>query len=98
MKCHLLFYNFHVILGRTDDSSPQERPQLSNGLRDMIADEGQPLSVTAAFVGNPIPEVSWTKDGAPLLPSERILLTCDGKRVNDNFVNKIIMSSLFVKN
>lgn len=67
--------------GREDDSIPQERPQFIHGLRDMTAEEGQPLSVSAPFVGNPIPEVSWTKDGQPLVPSERLQLTCDGKRV-----------------
>ncbi|XP_075991750.1 obscurin isoform X3 [Anticarsia gemmatalis] len=70
-----------TVASRTDDSSPQERPQFIHGLRDLTAEEGQPLAVSAPFVGNPIPEVSWTKDGQPLRPSEKILLTCDGKRV-----------------
>ncbi|XP_052748804.1 obscurin isoform X5 [Galleria mellonella] len=70
-----------TIASRDDDSSPQERPQLVHGLRDMSEEEGQPLTVSAPFRGNPIPEVTWTKDGKPLLPSDRVLLTCDGKRV-----------------
>ncbi|KAG6445947.1 hypothetical protein O3G_MSEX004176 [Manduca sexta] len=69
------------VASRQDDSSPQERPQFIHGLRDITAEEGQPLSVTAPFVGNPVPEVTWTKDGQPLKPNEKILLTCDGKRV-----------------
>nr|XP_037866814.1 obscurin isoform X5 [Bombyx mori] len=70
-----------TVSSRQDDSNPQERPQFIHGLRDVTAAEGQPLSVTAPFVGNPVPEVTWTKDGQPLKPDEKILLTCDGKRV-----------------
>ncbi|GBP12338.1 Obscurin [Eumeta japonica] len=66
---------------RDDDSVPQERPQFVHGLRDLTAEEGQPITLSAPFTGNPIPEVSWAKDGQPLKPSEKILLTCDGKRV-----------------
>ncbi|XP_047985118.1 obscurin isoform X4 [Leguminivora glycinivorella] len=69
------------VASRQDDSSPQERPQFIHGLRDVTAEEGQPFSISAPFVGNPIPEVTWTKDGEPLKPSEKIQLTCDGKRV-----------------
>uniref|UniRef100_A0A2A4JMB9 Hemolin n=1 Tax=Heliothis virescens TaxID=7102 RepID=A0A2A4JMB9_HELVI len=70
-----------TVASRTDDSSPQERPRFIHGLRDLTAEEGQPLSVSAPFVGNPVPEVSWTKDGVPIKPNEKIRLTCDGKRV-----------------
>ncbi|XP_028176186.1 obscurin [Ostrinia furnacalis] len=70
-----------TVASRTDDSNPQERPRLIHGLRDTTAEEGQPLLLSAPFVGNPVPEVAWTKDGQPLKPSERVLLTCDGKRV-----------------
>ncbi|XP_035445081.2 obscurin isoform X2 [Spodoptera frugiperda] len=70
-----------TVASRTDDSTPQERPRFIHGLRDLTAEEGQPLSVSVPFVGNPVPEVTWTKDGVPLKPSEKIRLTCDGKRV-----------------
>ncbi|XP_026319349.1 obscurin isoform X2 [Hyposmocoma kahamanoa] len=70
-----------TVASRADDSSPQERPQLIHGLRDISAEEGQPLSVSAPFVGNPVPDVEWFKDGVPLKPSQKVLLTCDGKRV-----------------
>ncbi|XP_022821456.1 obscurin isoform X5 [Spodoptera litura] len=70
-----------TVASRTDDSTPQERPRFIHGLRDLTAEEGQPLSVSVPFVGNPVPEVTWTKDGVPLKPNEKIRLTCDGKRV-----------------
>lgn len=35
----------------------------------------------APFIANPIPDIIWSKDGKPLIPSDRIMMTCDGKRV-----------------
>ncbi|XP_039752240.1 obscurin-like isoform X7 [Pararge aegeria] len=70
-----------TVASREDSSSPQERPQFIHGLREVSGEEGQPLTVTAPFTANPVPQVTWTKDGQPLSPNERILLTCDGKRV-----------------
>lgn len=63
------------------DDIPEEKPAFKHNLKDVIADEGQPLILEAPFTGNPIPSVQWTKDGEPIEPSDRILLTCDGKRV-----------------
>lgn len=63
------------------NDQPEERPMLMVSLKDVITDEGQPLILEAPFTGNPIPSVQWTKDGVPIEPSERILLTCDGRRV-----------------
>ncbi|CAH1180870.1 unnamed protein product [Phyllotreta striolata] len=60
---------------------PEERPQFLHGLKDVITDEGQPLVIEVGFTGNPIPSVEWTKDGVPIEPSERVLMTCDGRRV-----------------
>ncbi|CAG4950620.1 unnamed protein product [Parnassius apollo] len=69
------------VASRTDDSCPEERPRFVHGLRETTADEGQALQLSAALAGNPAPDVLWTKDGSPLMPSERLLLSCDGKRV-----------------
>ncbi|KAJ8919920.1 hypothetical protein NQ315_006449 [Exocentrus adspersus] len=65
----------------TKPDEPEERPMFLHALRDVITDEGQALILEAPFTGNPIPSVEWTKDGVPIQPSERILLTCDGRRV-----------------
>lgn len=62
--------------------APEERPLFLHGLKDVITDEGQPLIIEAPFTGNPIPNVEWSKDGEPLRPTDRILLTCDGKKVS----------------
>ncbi|CAH2103000.1 unnamed protein product [Euphydryas editha] len=69
------------VAGRENTSAPQERPQFIHGLREVTGEEGQPLTISAPFTANPVPQVTWTKDGQPLQPNERILLTCDGKKV-----------------
>lgn len=63
------------------DDEPEERPMFLHALKDVITDEGQPLVLSAPFTGNPIPSVEWTKDGKPIKPSDRVLMTCDGRRV-----------------
>lgn len=65
----------------TKPDEPEERPMFLHALRDVLTDEGEPLVLEAPFTGNPIPSAEWTKDGVPIQPSERILLTCDGRRV-----------------
>ncbi|PNF42104.1 Obscurin [Cryptotermes secundus] len=65
--------------GRGD--APEEKPAFIHGLRDATTEEGDILLLGAPFIGNPIPDVKWTKDGEPVTPSERIMLTCDGKKV-----------------
>lgn len=63
------------------DDAPEEKPAFVHGLRDVTTEEGDILLLGAPFIGNPIPDVKWSKDGEPVVPSERIMLTCDGKKV-----------------
>lgn len=69
------------ILPSVDETIPEEPPKFLSPMRDETADEGKELSLSAPFIGNPIPEVFWTKNGEPITPSERVIITCDGKRV-----------------
>lgn len=64
-----------------DETAGEEAPSFVSGLRDVSADEGQELSLSAPFIGNPVPEAIWSKDGVPLTPSDRVLITCDGRNV-----------------
>ncbi|XP_037043462.1 obscurin isoform X3 [Bradysia coprophila] len=66
---------------RTNDSAPEEAPKFSSALRDANADEGKELVISAPFMSNPVPEIYWTKDGEPIVPSDRVMMTCDGKKV-----------------
>ncbi|XP_065086396.1 obscurin isoform X3 [Ochlerotatus camptorhynchus] len=70
-----------TILPVTDTSTGEEPPSFLGGIRDITADEGKELTFRARFIGNPAPEVIWTKDGEPLQPTGRVTVTCDGKTV-----------------
>lgn len=62
--------------------APEEKPQFLHNMRDCVTDEGLPLKLEVPFTGNPIPDVAWLKNGQPLEPSKRVLLTCDGKKAS----------------
>ena len=70
-----------MLIGKGKGDAPEEKPIFLHGLRDTTTEEGDILLLGAPFLGNPIPDVTWTKDGEPVVPSERIMLTCDGKKV-----------------
>lgn len=69
------------IIPKTDEGVPEEAPRFLNGLRDTHADEGQDLIMSAPIASNPVPEIYWTKDNEPIAPSDRVMVTCDGKNV-----------------
>ncbi|XP_023017381.2 obscurin isoform X4 [Leptinotarsa decemlineata] len=70
-----------TVKSASKSGEPEERPMFLHSIRDTITDEGQPLILEAPFTGNPIPTAEWTKDGQPIAPSDRILMTCDGRRI-----------------
>ena len=80
-----LLIHFLIFLEKGIAGEPEERPSFLHALRDVSVEEGQPLVLSAPFIGNPIPDVSWTKDDRPITANERILLTCDGKKVKNTF-------------
>lgn len=70
-----------TVHSRIDDRYAEEAPRFVSGLRDANTDEGQALELSAPFIANPVPDIIWSKDGKPLIPDDRIMMTCDGKRV-----------------
>ncbi|KAK9307269.1 hypothetical protein QLX08_002302 [Tetragonisca angustula] len=68
------------VLGKHLPDQPEEKPGFVSPMRDVYVEEGQPLNLSAYFTGNPIPDISWSKDGAPLEPSDRLSVSCDGKK------------------
>ncbi|OAD62661.1 Muscle M-line assembly protein unc-89 [Eufriesea mexicana] len=68
------------VIGKLQSDLSEEKPGFVNPMRDVYVEEGQPLNLSASFTGNPIPDVSWSKDGTPLQPSDRLTVTCDGKK------------------
>lgn len=64
-----------------DAQMPEEPPSFTSTLSEVTVDEGKELSFSLPFVGNPIPEVLWSRNGKPIEPTARTMLTCDGRRV-----------------
>ncbi|XP_043277221.1 obscurin isoform X7 [Venturia canescens] len=60
---------------------PEQKPSFLSPMRDVSVEEGDALIFSVPFAGNPIPEVSWTKDGKPLECSDRAIITCDGSKI-----------------
>ncbi|XP_066587330.1 obscurin isoform X6 [Prorops nasuta] len=79
------------VAGKSRSDVPEEKPSFLCPMRDVSVEEGQPLLLTATFVGNPIPDVTWTKDDKPVELSDIVALSCDGKRlsleINPSHVN-----------
>ncbi|XP_043238277.1 obscurin-like isoform X8 [Amphibalanus amphitrite] len=56
-------------------------PAFTSPLRDTEVAEGSTLVLTADVTGNPLPDVSWTRDGAPLPSDERVFTGFDGDKL-----------------
>ncbi|XP_049307131.1 obscurin isoform X3 [Bactrocera dorsalis] len=67
---------------KTDESMPEVPPRFLSSIRDVNANEGDEIKLSAAFTGNPVPEIIWTKDGNTLFNDESTLISCDGKHVS----------------
>ncbi|XP_037951991.1 obscurin isoform X2 [Teleopsis dalmanni] len=70
-----------TVLPITNESKAEEAPLFVSSISDVNVSEGEPLVLSASILGNPIPEAIWSKDGIPLQPNERTLMTCDGDSV-----------------
>ncbi|XP_069964240.1 obscurin isoform X3 [Bactrocera oleae] len=67
---------------KTDESMPEVPPRFLSSIRDVNANEGDEIKLSAAFTANPAPEIIWTKDGNTLLNDDGTLISCDGKHVS----------------
>lgn len=64
-----------------DDQMPEVAPSFTSTLTEVNVDEGKELAFALPFVGNPVPEVMWSRNGKPLETTPRTMLTCDGRKV-----------------
>ncbi|XP_011305282.1 muscle M-line assembly protein unc-89 isoform X2 [Fopius arisanus] len=75
-------YGILSVVTKEKTDIPEEKPGFLGQLRDVTVEEGETLALSASFSANPLPDVSWTKDGEPVEPKDsRVLLSCDGKKV-----------------
>lgn len=70
-----------TVAPKSNDAMPEIAPRFVSGLCDGNADEGQQLILSAPFIANPVPEIFWTKNDEPVVASDRVMITCDGKKV-----------------
>ena len=76
-------YVHRAPLPSTGKQRPGEHcaPSFTSPLRDSEVAEGSALLLTAEVAGNPLPDISWTRDGAPLAADERVFTGFDGEKV-----------------
>ena len=70
-----------AIKTRLKEGVEKSGPSFARPMGDVAVDEGLKLRITTPVKGNPIPEFSWTKDGAPIT-GDRIHFFSDGELVN----------------
>ncbi|XP_050523342.1 obscurin isoform X47 [Daktulosphaira vitifoliae] len=70
-----------LITSKSNSNVKDTLPLFLNELRDTTVEESSSLSLSAPFLGNPIPDVQWIKDGKILQPCNRIHFSCDGYKV-----------------
>ncbi|KIH49372.1 immunoglobulin I-set domain protein, partial [Ancylostoma duodenale] len=52
-------------------------PRFTIKLGDARAVEGQPLRLECKVEGSPLPDLTWHKDGAQIMPSDRVQITME---------------------
>ncbi|XP_023245574.1 obscurin [Copidosoma floridanum] len=69
------------VASRQRAGEPEEPPQFLSPLRDISIEEGKPLCLQALISGNPVPEAVWSLNGRALQPTNRLRLSCDGRKL-----------------
>jgi len=80
-----------AIKTRLKEGVDKSEPSFARPLGDISVDEGQKLRITTPIRGNPIPEFSWTKNGAPL--DSRAHFFSDGELIGLEIVDAKVADS-----
>jgi serine/threonine protein kinase len=81
-----------AIKTRLKEGVDKSAPSFARPMGDIAVDEGQKLRITTPIRGNPIPEFSWTKEGAPIT-SDRANVFSDGELIGIEIVNANLSDS-----
>lgn len=68
------------VADRKKADKPESIPMILTPLRDLAIKEGESFSFETRVSGNPLPDVKWTIDDQPIVRSDNMLITFDGKR------------------
>ncbi|CAB0012839.1 unnamed protein product [Nesidiocoris tenuis] len=69
------------VVDHADDSMPEEAPSFGHAMRDTWAEEGSMAYICVTYLGNPVPEVKWFKNGHEVSSDHRITFTNDGHKI-----------------
>ncbi|GAA6091334.1 obscurin, partial [Tachysurus ichikawai] len=67
-----------------NDTDP---PMVQVDMEDLCVQPGQPATFSVVITGQPIPEISWFKDGVELVSGEHIVMKHSGARFSLNLLN-----------
>merc|ERR1719167_619202 len=80
-----------AIKTRLKEGVDKSEPSFARPLGDICVDEGQKLRITTPIKGNPIPNFSWSKNGAPL--DSRAHFFSDGELIGLEIVDARVSDS-----
>ena len=63
-------------------------PEITTHPKNVTTTEGGNLTLSCNATGNPVPKISWTKDGSPISSNSRISLSQDDKQLTITNVNR----------
>ena len=65
-----------------------DQPEITAQLQNVTTIEGYILTLSCNATGNPVPTISWTKDGSAISSDSRISLSADNKHLTIMNVNR----------
>lgn len=77
----IIKYYCNTFAAKLSPDSLENKPVFLTELKDTTVEESNTLTLLAPFLGNPIPDVKWEKDGKILQPCNKTHFNCDGYKV-----------------
>lgn len=62
------------------------RPNLKQGLSDLSLHKGEMINLTVIFTADPMPQITWLKDGKSLISDDHRKVTCDKKELEHGLI------------
>lgn len=62
------------------------RPNLKQGLNDLSLHKGEAINLTVIFTADPAPQITWLKDGKPLVSDDHRKVSVNKKELEHGLV------------
>ncbi|KAI4872326.1 hypothetical protein NFI96_027754 [Prochilodus magdalenae] len=69
-----------LFISETEDNEHPDPPVVQVSMENLCVSPGQPATLSAVITGQPIPEITWFKDGVELMPGEHTEMVQSGAR------------------